>query len=191
MRQTDKKLQIRQAAMRVFAKKGYDATTMQNIADAVGLKKQSLYAHFESKKSIYKEIIEDQNRLFVYEIEKTIRLLKGEPVEIVLKGIFRTMTIMFSDRDRLLLWKRMSLFDAQSVDVNLNQLSEQRDLMSDFFSFFMMLSPLKSSEEIKPVAFSFLIMIAGYLDHLIIHPVGPNIFDLVWDNFWHGIKHHF
>lgn len=187
----DKKQQIKLSAMSVFAKKGFEAATMQNIADAVGLKKQSLYAHFESKKSIYKEIIEDQNRLFICEIGKTIRLLEGEPVEIVLKGIFRTMIIMFSDRDRLLLWKRMTLFDAQSVDVNLNQLSEQRDLMGDFFSFFMMLSPSKSPEAIKPIAFSFLIMIAGYLDHLVIHPVGPNIFDLVWGNFWNGVKNHF
>ena len=190
MRQTDKKLQIKQKAMGVFAKKGFEATTMQNIADAVGIKKQSRYAHFDSKKSMYKEILEDQHCLFVYEIEKTIRLLEDESTENVLKGIFRTITIMFSDRDRLLLWKRMTLFDVND-DANVKKLNEQRNFMSDFFTIFIKISPSRSHQSIKPVAFSFLMMIEGYLDFLIIHPVIPNIFDLVWDNFWNGVKHHF
>ncbi|MDW5562084.1 MAG: TetR/AcrR family transcriptional regulator [Methanomassiliicoccus sp.] len=41
----------------LFAQKGFDAVTMQEIADAVGIKKASLYYHFESKDRILDEIL--------------------------------------------------------------------------------------------------------------------------------------
>lgn len=43
---------IRRAAQRLFASNGYDATTMREIAAAVGIRAASLYNHFESKEDI-------------------------------------------------------------------------------------------------------------------------------------------
>lgn len=43
---------IRRAALRLFAREGYDATSMREIAAAVGLKAGSLYNHFSSKEEI-------------------------------------------------------------------------------------------------------------------------------------------
>lgn len=46
------KIKILQAASQLFAKQGYHATSLQQIADAVGIKKQSLYAHYPSKEML-------------------------------------------------------------------------------------------------------------------------------------------
>ena len=44
---------IAQLALSHFAERGYDAASMNDIAVLAGLKKASLYAHFESKDALY------------------------------------------------------------------------------------------------------------------------------------------
>ena len=50
--------QIFVQAVRIFKLKGYHATSMQDIADAVGLKKGSLYHYIESKEQLLYRIFE-------------------------------------------------------------------------------------------------------------------------------------
>ncbi len=49
---------ILEAAARIFSEKGFDATSMQDIADAVDLQKASLYHHFSSKQEILVDILD-------------------------------------------------------------------------------------------------------------------------------------
>jgi AcrR family transcriptional regulator len=44
-------------AAQVFARQGYDATTVREIADAAGILAGSLYYHFDSKESMLDEIL--------------------------------------------------------------------------------------------------------------------------------------
>ncbi len=52
------KEKIFEAAIDLFAEKGYDATSMREIAEAVGIKKASLYSHYKGKDEILEKIIE-------------------------------------------------------------------------------------------------------------------------------------
>lgn len=52
MEKINTKGQILDAALELFSKKGFEATSIAEIADAVGLKKASLYSHFTSKQDI-------------------------------------------------------------------------------------------------------------------------------------------
>jgi AcrR family transcriptional regulator len=47
---------ILEKALELFTEKGYDAASMDDIAKAVGIRKASLYAHFEGKERIFLEI---------------------------------------------------------------------------------------------------------------------------------------
>lgn len=49
---------ILEAAARIFSEKGYHATSMQDIADAVNLQKASIYHHFSSKQEILLDILD-------------------------------------------------------------------------------------------------------------------------------------
>ncbi|MBC3421938.1 MULTISPECIES: TetR/AcrR family transcriptional regulator [Pseudomonas] len=49
---------IAQLALNHFAERGYDAASMNDIAVLAGLKKASLYAHFESKDALYVTALE-------------------------------------------------------------------------------------------------------------------------------------
>ena len=44
-------------ASRLFARNGYDATTMDQVAQAAGVTKPLLYQHFDSKHALYEEIV--------------------------------------------------------------------------------------------------------------------------------------
>lgn len=58
MGQPDKRELIIQTAIALFGEKGYDATTVEEIAQNAGIAKGSFYLHYPSKDSIYKEVIQ-------------------------------------------------------------------------------------------------------------------------------------
>lgn len=49
---------ILDAAEDVFARRGYDGTTLREVADLVGIRIPSLYNHFDSKRSLYLAVLE-------------------------------------------------------------------------------------------------------------------------------------
>lgn len=62
--------EILQAATKILRQKGYHGTSMQDIADAVGLYKGSLYQHIENKEDVVYEIILDGVRGTTDELEE-------------------------------------------------------------------------------------------------------------------------
>ena len=50
---------IKHAALIQFAQNGYDGTSLATIAKDVGIKKQSIYAHFSGKDELYLTILEE------------------------------------------------------------------------------------------------------------------------------------
>ena len=52
------KQKILDVAIDLFAQNGFNAVSMQDIAQVVGIKKASLYYHFASKDQILKEILQ-------------------------------------------------------------------------------------------------------------------------------------
>src|ERR1700741_1583812 len=54
---TDRRIELVQAAARVFATKGVGNTTMRDIADETGILAGSLYHHFQSKDALLEEVL--------------------------------------------------------------------------------------------------------------------------------------
>ena len=55
-RKTSREDQLLQVATRLFREKGYHNTSMQDLADAFGVQKASLYYYIESKEEITKRL---------------------------------------------------------------------------------------------------------------------------------------
>ena len=62
MRGINTKSRIQEQALKLFAKSGYDAVGVAEIADAVQIKAPSLYKHYKSKREIFESIIERVNK---------------------------------------------------------------------------------------------------------------------------------
>ena len=52
------KQEILDAALELFSVQGYEATSVSQLADAVGIRKASLYSHFENKQAILDALIQ-------------------------------------------------------------------------------------------------------------------------------------
>src|SRR5690348_5749857 len=55
--------QVLRKAMTVFWKKGYEATSIPDLLEAMGLSRSSLYETFQDKQSLYYEAIQHYKKL--------------------------------------------------------------------------------------------------------------------------------
>ena len=55
--QTERSIEILDAAVRIFAEKGYTQTDVQEIADRVGVGKGTVYRHFGNKEALFEAAV--------------------------------------------------------------------------------------------------------------------------------------
>ena len=68
------KRKIFETSMKLFAQKGYDATSIEEITATVGVAKGTLYYHFSSKEEIFNFLVEEGMKLLKNSIDiKTAR----------------------------------------------------------------------------------------------------------------------
>jgi len=63
------KRKIFETSMKLFAEKGYDATSVEEITAVVGIAKGTLYYHFSSKEEIFNFLIDEGMKLLQNSIE--------------------------------------------------------------------------------------------------------------------------
>ena len=59
MERGNTKQEILEASLDLFSVKGFEATSISQIANAVGIRKASLYSHFENKQAILDALVKD------------------------------------------------------------------------------------------------------------------------------------
>ena len=64
MKQEDTKEKILRESLKLFSEKGFDATSVGEIASAVGIRAPSLYNHYKSKQAIFDAIFEDTSKRY-------------------------------------------------------------------------------------------------------------------------------
>ncbi|GAA3845965.1 TetR family transcriptional regulator [Sphaerisporangium flaviroseum] len=57
---TDTRTRIQEIALKLFTEQGYEATSLREIAEAVGVTKAALYYHFRTKDDIIASLTEDR-----------------------------------------------------------------------------------------------------------------------------------
>lgn len=68
----DKREAIKKAGLQVFMKYGYYKTTLDDIAETVGIKKNSLYYYFPSKESLFEEIVKEESVRMVNSVIESV-----------------------------------------------------------------------------------------------------------------------
>ena len=64
MEKGNTKQEILEAALDLFSVQGFEATSISQIADAVGIRKASLYSHFENKQAILDALVQEVLRQY-------------------------------------------------------------------------------------------------------------------------------
>ncbi len=66
----ERRQQLLDVALRLFAQNGFKATTMDDIADHAGVTKPLLYQHFASKRALYLELVESVAQRMLNAVEE-------------------------------------------------------------------------------------------------------------------------
>lgn len=105
---------ITHAALEVFALKGYHGSTMEDIAQKIGVSKGALYQYFKSKEDLLKEIQSSSRRLVREELKRAFE--DHEPVE----GAERFFVAVF-DKFGMGLRNALDIFSLASRDEKLRR----------------------------------------------------------------------
>jgi len=107
----DSRQEILRTAARLFQQRGYDATSMNDVAAALKLSKGGLYHHFQSKDEILYEIMNHameitQQRVLdpvrgIADAEERLRALIRLHIEVVLSPRDREITVMLHENHPL------------------------------------------------------------------------------------------
>ncbi len=95
--------QLLEVALRLFAGRGFAATTMDDIASAAGVTKPLLYQHFDSKRALYLELVDSVARDLLVAINDATSRASGprQQVEAGFAAYFH-LVVTYQDAFRLL-----------------------------------------------------------------------------------------
>ncbi|MGH0030635.1 MAG: TetR/AcrR family transcriptional regulator [Myxococcota bacterium] len=91
--------EILEAALKLFARGGTDATSMDAIAREVGLSKGTLYLYFESKQAIFEELV---GRFSLRpDVEYLVDHLRDRPLEEVVRFLVKATWARLHEREEM------------------------------------------------------------------------------------------
>lgn len=122
-----KEAEILEVAMRIFREKGYHAASMQEIANAVGMQKGSLYYYISSKQELLFKIFEEA----IASMARTLEAIYARPVtprEKLSLAIAAHVKAISQRLDMLTIFLRETkvLSPAQEEIVDINRLRYER-----------------------------------------------------------------
>jgi Transcriptional regulator len=109
-----KRQMVLDGAVRVFTKYGFDASSMDKIAEAAGVSKRTIYNHFKSKESLFQAIVAD----FLKERDqiKPIEYSKTLPLSEQLRGFAEAELYLINDPVRRGLSKLLTSVFLMDID---------------------------------------------------------------------------
>src|SRR5262249_9165970 len=99
-RATERRREILTGAARAFAKSGYDATNMDQIAHACGRAKGHIYHYFRSKEEIFTEIRLDAVSRAIERLAPAVPIAGHDPELALRQAISGVVSRIFNEEER-------------------------------------------------------------------------------------------
>lgn len=190
--------ETKNCAIKIFAAKGYHDTTMNEIAESVGLTKPAIYYHFKSKSNLFSELLEDQSNFYALELRKTYEKYKDQPLECTLEAVF-CLFIKYSSSDIYLLSKRSFLMASFEFNDELKSLTRQSVYKRNDLWTKELTNIIKSKvnnideDNLKVFLVSIFLFMKGFTDWILINNTITEsellaLAHKLWLNFWNGNK---
>jgi AcrR family transcriptional regulator len=185
---------IKKAAMYYFAAYGYEGTSLSQIAKKAGIKKQSIYSHFQGKDELFLHILNNTLDQEIHDLNKNIKELHKKPLKTILYHILQNLMERYEHNEYVKFWLRVSFYPPAHLYDEVNTAIYQYD-MEERKVFLPIFTQAKEDNVLKHrdpahavIAFISLLnaitveLVYGGIDRAN-EVVGPS-----WEVFWDGIS---
>jgi AcrR family transcriptional regulator len=125
--------QVLDAAVGVFAERGFHEASMDEIAERAGVSKPILYTHFESKDGLYEATLERADRLLTERVRASAELV-GTAEERLWAGILAFVDVVAEHRDWWLVARKAAVGEGSFAELGRRQHNQMAELIRNLFS---------------------------------------------------------
>lgn len=190
---------IKQVALTHFAREGYEGASLRKIAEEVGIKKPSIYAHYKNKEDLFLHVVR-----YVFHLERR-RILSffqeqynlGTPLALRLRGLLDWIQEEFESQDAARFLMRMTYFPPQTLykevmDIVYPFLDGLERTLAKFIASEAWEGKL-SQEEAMQFAIAYMTLIDGVSVELLYGDSDryQTRVQAAWPIFWQGIIHQY
>lgn len=189
------KERMKQVALPLFARKGYEGTTMNEIAELVGIKKASLYAHYKGKEELFFAIYEDLEQDYVILTKRIMSECEGCSAEDKLRQMFEQYVGYYVRKpDIQAFWIQMLFFTPSDVYSKFYaQIKEYHNTVEKWIEEAIaegMRTGIIPNSDPAKIRFVYLNFREGIVNGIIFLPEmnSEESIRSIWSYFWLGIK---
>ncbi|ATO47849.1 TetR/AcrR family transcriptional regulator [Brevibacillus laterosporus] len=177
---------IKEAALQCFAQHGYEGTSLAQIADAVGIKKPSIYAHFKAKEDLFLHLIHDVFAKETAIIQQFFVVNQNQHLSVLLPQLLNHYKTNFTNDGTFTFWLRMAFFPPSSMvetvsDVTNQFLDELEAMLVPFFKRAKELGEIQVDDP-QDAAIAFLCLMDGLFAELLFG--GSERYEKRWASSW-------
>lgn len=186
---------IKEAALKYFTIHGYEGASLSQIAEEVGIKKQSIYAHFKGKDDLFLQVLRDAKETELSSKLQYFSEIDSQSPEKDLYGFLQLVINLFQKNEQLKFWLRMSFFPpahlAKAIEKEVIDIEEkvQAILISKFQDWINAKKIMGDAAKTPTLAF------LGVVDSIMLELVYGNDenrlkekLEASWTVFWRGIS---
>lgn len=186
---------ILQIAVSHFAKEGFEGASLSKIAEEVGIKKPSIYAHYKGKDDLFLSALQYSLHTQKAHLAAYFNSVKNEPLESILYGYFPWFAKESQDNEQMSFILRVAYFPPLKLE------KEVGEFFNPFFdSMHRHLTRLLRernrqekilySEDFSNAALAYLTVSEGTMTELVYSGMQQyeNRLQAVWPIFWRGLR---
>ncbi|ASS96523.1 MULTISPECIES: TetR/AcrR family transcriptional regulator [Bacillaceae] len=113
--------EIKEAALKYFTIHGYEGASLSQIAEEVGMKKQSIYAHFKGKDDLFLQVLRDAKETELSSKLQYFSKVDSKNPEKDLYGFLQLVIDLFQKNEHIKFWLRMSFFPPAHLEKEIGQ----------------------------------------------------------------------
>ncbi|MDD2233764.1 MAG: TetR/AcrR family transcriptional regulator [Desulfitobacteriaceae bacterium] len=186
---------IKKKALSLFAQKGYYGTTMNEIAELVGIKTPSLYFHFSGKEELFFSVYEDLANEYVSLMDRIMTTIESTDIEDRLFYIFEQYIIYYIDNpEKQYFWNQIIFFTPSELKEQFfshisNCDTRSQKKMQEILAKEIERGQLRNSSPFK-ISWSFRSMRQGIIFWLMMAPElrRDELIKACWSDLWLGLK---
>ncbi|SMP59863.1 TetR/AcrR family transcriptional regulator [Anoxynatronum buryatiense] len=194
MREHESAERIKRVSMKLFNDKGYEATTIRDICNEIGITAPSFYYYFDSKELLYLQMIKECEALHQAVITEAIDNCPSQIAEDRLKYIFEALLKFYRDHpDPYTFLLRNTLFPVASMKEKIREMSNiWKVQFSEQIAGFVESSQKRRMPKLEAAGLikSYHRFIVGYVLQLVNGLLEPtdDAAEEAWNLYWNGIK---